>query len=105
MPFFDWYAIAKELSGEDPLFILLPLILLLFWLIALFTYRYAALLFWSVLLVIFTLPHMISLVAFLLGRPGMFGLRFFSFTLLEGVVCFFVGILAIPESIARSRRY
>jgi hypothetical protein len=104
MSFFDWYPIAKEISGEDPLFILIPLLLLIFWYISYLTHRYTAMFFWSVLLVVVTLPPIISFIAHWLGRSDLFGLRFSSFTLFEGLVSFVVGTLAIFESIALLRR-
>jgi len=104
MNFFDWYAMAKEISDEDPLFILVPLLLILFWFIARRSYRGAAMLFLAILLEVFTIPHVISFVSQLMGKPGLFGLRFPSFTVYEGLVCFPVGILMILETVMTAQQ-
>ena len=95
------------LSGiglQEFLFVLVPLVLLLCWLLSLFIGKYRTNLILSMLLVLFDLPYTFGFLAVLIGR-GMFGFTALSFSLFFGLVCFLVGIVGIISYLKRLKEY
>ena len=91
------------LSGiglQEFLFVLVPLVLLLCWLLSLFIGKYRTNLIVSMLLVLFDLPYTLGVLAVMSGR-GMFGFTALSLALVFGLVCFLVGVWVIISYVRR----
>jgi len=89
-----------SIGVQELLFVLLPLVLLLFWLISLFMGRYRTNLILSILLVLFDLPYTIGFISVLSGKR-MFGFTSLSYSLFLGLICFILGVLGIISYVNR----
>jgi hypothetical protein len=81
------------------IFYFLPLLFLLFLVIAYLRARYGFMLLWSILLVLFDLPHLLSFYTVMNGTFGVFAETDLSPFLILGVVCFVMGIVGIILSV------
>ena len=85
---------------QDLLFVLVPLVLLLCWLLSRYLGKYRTNLIVSMLLVLFDLPYTLGVLAVMSGR-GMFGFTALSLALVFGLVCFLVGVWGIISYVRR----
>jgi len=89
--------LAKYLKGlgvQDFFFLILPIVLLVFWILFYRAKNYIAILILSILLVLFSLPHLLIIPA-VLGGGGSFGsdsLLYLLLPLLLGGFCLVLGI-------------
>jgi hypothetical protein len=91
----------KELGVQDFLFLLLPLILLVFWILFYRVRNYVAILILSILLVLLTLPNLLR-IPVLFSAEDMSDSAFLLyglFTVLLTVACLILGIVGIIASV------
>jgi hypothetical protein len=91
------------LSGigfQEILFVLVPLVLLLGWLLSRGRGKYRTNLIISMLLALFDLPYTVGFIAVLIGR-NMFGFTTVSPALVFGLICCLVGVWGIISYMKR----
>jgi hypothetical protein len=90
----------SSIRFQQLLFVLVPIVVLLGWLLSLGIGKYRTNLILSILLVLFDLPYTVALLAVLVGR-NLFGFTTVSPALVFGLVCLLVGVFGIISYVKR----
>ena len=90
----------SSIRFQQLLFVLVPIVVLLGWLLSLGIGKYRTNLILSMLLVLFGLPYTVALLAVLVGR-NLFGFTTVSPALVFGLVCLLVGVFGIISYVKR----
>jgi hypothetical protein len=91
-------AVSPGLDIRGYLLLFFPLLLLVVWYLAYQRQRYGAVLLWSILLVVFDLPHVAG-IYFRLRGDATLNLDLGTVGLIIGVICFLVGIYGIVSGV------
>jgi hypothetical protein len=91
-------AVSPGLDLWGYLLLFLPLLLLVVWYLAYQSQRYGAVLLWSILLVVFDIPHVAG-IYFRLRGDATLNLDLGTVGLVIGVLCFLVGIYGIVSGV------
>ena len=89
----------EQLGVQDFFFLILPLVLLVFWILFYRVRNYVAILILSILLVLLTLPNLLHIPTLFSAEDNSAFLLYDLFTIVLTVACLILGIVGIIASV------